>query len=135
MFIRPVGAVVQPARRPAGRPLLRGLLARGAYVWDAAQVAEPEPEPPEGPGGSPPPWEPAEPEAPYEEVWSAGPWASAGRAGPREAPEPAPPAGTGTGTEAGDDFTSRLLRLAALAREGLLTPEEFAAAKTRLLRG
>lgn len=34
----------------------------------------------------------------------------------------------------GTDLTERLTRLSALAREGLLTPEEFTAAKARLLR-
>ncbi|MDJ0379316.1 SHOCT domain-containing protein [Streptomyces sp. G-G2] len=85
MFIRPVHAVARPAERPPGRPLLRGLLARGAYVWEGGEPARGLPAPPLSP-------------------------AAAALAG-------------------------RLDRLASLAREGLLTPEEFTAAKARLLEG
>ncbi|MER5930119.1 SHOCT domain-containing protein [Streptomyces sp. NPDC002054] len=90
MFIRPVGDVVHPAERAAGRPLLRGLLARGAYVWDGGE---------------------------------------AGHAAAVAAPPAAAPAAPAVQAELAD----QLGRLADLAREGLLTPEEFTAAKSRLL--
>ncbi|MET9700622.1 SHOCT domain-containing protein [Streptomyces sp. NPDC006529] len=86
MFIRPVHAAARPAERPPGRPLLRGLLARGAYVWEGGEPAR----------GA----------------------AATAPLSPRAAA-----------------LAGRLERLAALAREGLLTPEEFAAAKARLLEG
>ncbi|MFD6886298.1 SHOCT domain-containing protein [Streptomyces sp. NPDC059957] len=138
MFIRPIGSVVNPSQRPSGHPLLRGILARGAYVWDTAQhPATPAgPQPPGGPtparagapgaapGASPQPGPaPSLPAAPSERREPA-----ASRPAPHPgpgAPEPASP---------GADLTDRLTRLAALAREGLLTPEEFSAAKARLLR-
>ncbi|MGR4882105.1 SHOCT domain-containing protein [Streptomyces sp. LARHCF249] len=137
MFIRPVGVTVRAANRPAGRPLLRGLLARAAgpvaegtaartprgLLGRAVRAAEdpgtaedpgrvewePEQEQePEGEGeGEPAPW-PPDPDAPEE-------------------PPPAPPAPR-TG------LVSELTQLASLAREGLLTPEEFTTAKARLLR-
>ena len=45
---------------------------------------------------------------------------------PAYAPEPAPPA-------AGGDMTAELERLATLRNQGVLTDDEFAAAKARLL--
>ncbi|MFI6687064.1 hypothetical protein [Streptomyces sp. NPDC050485] len=44
----------------------------------------------------------------------------------------APPAPVAAG---GADIADRLTRLGDMAREGLLTPEEFAAAKSRVLGG
>ncbi|MFD7624645.1 SHOCT domain-containing protein [Streptomyces sp. NPDC059851] len=147
MFIRPVGPVVHPARRPAGRPLLRGILARGAYVWDVAHVPPRLPQhdtgapaPPPGPVQAPVAGGAVEGEAAGEPVWESagGPagesaWEPAGTAA-RSAPggEPGPTAEP-PGVEAGGDLTTHLTQLAALAREGLLTPEEFSAAKARLL--
>ncbi|GAA1564237.1 hypothetical protein GCM10009731_18370 [Streptomyces globosus] len=141
MFIRPVGTVVHPARRPAGRPLLRGLLARGAYVWDAAQT------PPRGPDHGPRPasWQPGRPTPPAPD--SAAPSPSPATA-PTPSPSPAPAPGASppasdsappppvpgpAGPAGGSDLAASLAQLAALAREGLLTPEEFSAAKARLL--
>ncbi|MFG2295561.1 SHOCT domain-containing protein [Streptomyces sp. NPDC048603] len=174
MFIRPMGAVVHPAEREPGRPLLRGLLARGAYVWDggpppppAAAPGEPAPPVPwasagagededEGEGGS----FPEPPEAGFAPGGAdAGTDAGAGRpvgpVGP-VGPGAGAPAGAGAGVPAGaaagapttgagpaaagaaavpvHDLTDQLHRLAELAREGLLTPEEFSAAKSRLLK-
>ncbi|AXE22975.1 SHOCT domain-containing protein [Streptomyces globosus] len=127
MFIRPVGTVVHPARRPAGRPLLRGLLARGAYVWDAAQA--PHRAPDHGP--RPTPWQPGRP-APAEPD-SAAPAPAPAPAPPPADSAPTPP-GPGPAVPAGgSDLAASLAQLAALAREGLLTPEEFSAAKARLL--
>ncbi|MEV8531023.1 SHOCT domain-containing protein [Streptomyces sp. NPDC051211] len=101
MFIRPVGPVVHPAQRPAGRPLLRGLLARGAYVWNGGEASR---------QAAPPPAGPAEAAAPPASELS---------------PTAAPPG----------NLADQLARLSDLAREGLLTAEEFASAKSRLLGG
>ncbi|MCX4781039.1 SHOCT domain-containing protein [Streptomyces sp. NBC_01264] len=138
MFIRPIGSVVNPSQRPSGHPLLRGILARGAYVWDTAQhpAAAAAPPPPDGtapdatapapaPGATPNP-----PPAPA----PSPPAAPSARREPAAA-RPAPHTGQGAPGPAspGADLTDRLTRLAGLAREGLLTPEEFTAAKARLL--
>ncbi|OEJ33718.1 hypothetical protein [Streptomyces subrutilus] len=132
MFIRPVGVTVHAADRPAGRPLLRGRLARAAGVVEGAAGAADAP--PRGLLGRAvgaaedsgrvewgPELEP-EPEPEHEE----GPWPpDPGSPEPGPPPAPAPPSG----------LAPDLAALAALAREGLLTPEEFTAAKARLLRG
>ncbi|MGW0390936.1 hypothetical protein ACWDYJ_08540 [Streptomyces sp. NPDC003042] len=120
MFIRPVGVTVTAAARPEGRPLLRGLLRRavgagaGAGAAGAAGAAE---------------W------AVRPEVGGAGAGAGAGVTGAagrgyayaREAGPVVEPPG-------GSTVVAELTQLADLAREGLLTPEEFAAAKALLLR-
>lgn len=128
MFIRPVGAVVHPAEREPGRPLLRGLLARGAYVWDGGAVVPSAVGAGAGAGPAVPPlaWAAADAEA--EAEVEAAP-----------APAPASPEPAGAGAGAGPvpgqhDLTDQLHRLAELAREGLLTPEEFGLAKSRLLK-
>ncbi|MFJ9642575.1 SHOCT domain-containing protein [Streptomyces sp. NPDC101206] len=141
MFIRPVGPVVHPAQRPAGRPLLRGILARGAYVWDAAQLPV-RPAQHDADAAGPPPFAGAagDAEAPAApataEAVDTGEEAHAGAevgagagAGPGAGPSPEPAA-----ANAGGALTAHLTQLAALAREGLLTPEEFTAAKSRLLK-
>ncbi|MEU9250987.1 hypothetical protein AB0D66_03960 [Streptomyces sp. NPDC048270] len=133
MFIRPVGVTVRAADRPAGRPLLRGLLARAAgAVEGSTGAAGAVDAPPRGLLGRAVgaaedtgrvEWPPEqEPEPEHEE----GPWPP-DPGSPEEPPPaaPAPPAG----------LAPDLAALAALAREGLLTPEEFTAAKARLLRG
>ncbi|MFF1411028.1 SHOCT domain-containing protein [Streptomyces sp. NPDC058289] len=130
MFVRPIGSVVNPSQRPSGHPLLRGILARGAYVWDAAQhPAATAPQPPEAPaappGANPPPQSGQAPSPP------AAPSARREPVAARTAPPPGPPGPASPGA----DLTDRLTQLAALAREGLLTPEEFSAAKARLLAG
>ncbi|MFI7352325.1 SHOCT domain-containing protein [Streptomyces avidinii] len=133
MFIRPMGVAVHPANRPAGHPLLRGLLARAAgagaagsgaagAVQETAGAVGPDRPPPGALPGRAELWEPGEPAGP--EPTAALP--AAGRAqdaGP--AAEPAPSA----------CLVGELTQLAALAREGLLTPQEFTVAKARLLRG
>ncbi|MFE6833391.1 hypothetical protein ACFVFI_00900 [Streptomyces sp. NPDC057705] len=130
MFIRPLGATVRPAQRPAGRPLLRGLLARAAGAAEDTTGAVGPVEPPrrgllaravqaaqapEEPEPMPEPEAEAEP-GPEEE----------GGYGGTAAPTTAAPAPT--------PLVAELRQLADLAREGLLTPQEFTAAKTRLLR-
>ncbi|MFE2552969.1 hypothetical protein ACFXGI_31115 [Streptomyces sp. NPDC059355] len=99
MFIRPVGRRVEAARRPSGRPLLQGLLARAA-------------------GTPAPATEPAVTEAAEHRAQSAAPEGRTTTGHPGSQP-------TGLATE--------LAQLANLAREGLLTPQEFKEAKTRLL--
>ncbi|MEW2136259.1 SHOCT domain-containing protein [Streptomyces sp. NPDC005409] len=144
MFIRPVGVTVRSADRPAGRPLLQGLLARAAgsaqggvadeprhgVRWRPAErieraeprhEPEPEPEPELEPELEPEPEPDPEPEP--------GEWLEAGFS---DFPPPGAPSG-GPAPQAG--LVAELTQLAALAREGLLTPEEFATAKARLLRG
>ncbi|MFE5805438.1 hypothetical protein [Streptomyces sp. NPDC056491] len=143
MFIRPMGVTVSAANRPAGHPLLRGLLARAAGAAEASQAsqawertagavtpAEPLP------GAQPEPREPAGPDAGPEP--GADPWADPeADPGATIRPDTTPPAGpaapAGPGASAG--LVAELTQLAVLAREGLLTPQEFTAAKARLLRG
>ncbi|MCX5404637.1 SHOCT domain-containing protein [Streptomyces sp. NBC_00335] len=147
MFIRPIGSVVNPSQRPSGHPLLRGILARGAYVWEAAQRGAATPAQPQGgmaaastpapgadsvpsPAGSVPSPAPSPPKPPK---LPAAPSDRREPAGGRPAPHPGP--GAPGPVSPGADLTDRLTQLAALAREGLLTPEEFSAAKARLLAG
>ncbi|MEV0409821.1 SHOCT domain-containing protein [Streptomyces sp. NPDC050448] len=109
MFIRPIGVTVQAANRPAGRPLLRGLLSRAAGATAPAGEATAE---------TAEAAEAAEPVSPGERA--AEPGAPPG--GPAAEPG-APPVG----------LAAELAQLAELAREGLLTPQEFTEAKARLL--
>ncbi|MFD5146879.1 SHOCT domain-containing protein [Streptomyces sp. NPDC058401] len=139
MFIRPIGSVVNPSVRPSGHPLLRGILARGAYVWDTAQrpaaVASPQPRdgtPPAAAAPGPTAAHPG-PAATHPGPAPSPPAAPSDRREPA-ATRPAPHSGPGPASP-GADLTDRLTQLAALAREGLLTPEEFSAAKARLLSG
>ncbi|MFD9468915.1 hypothetical protein [Streptomyces goshikiensis] len=164
MFIRPVGVTVSAAIRPAGRPLLRGLLARattgtapgyggggrsrsadrpvGAYADPYAdEPAEPDdadeparrgypahPPYPEQAGAyaeEPPYPEPEPDDADWPEPAEPG-------AGPGAEPG-AEPGGVGRPAEPYAGLPGELAQLAGLAREGLLTPEEFAAAKALLL--
>ncbi|MBT2544071.1 SHOCT domain-containing protein [Streptomyces sp. ISL-44] len=130
MFIRPVAVTVRSANRPPGHPLLRGLLARAAGAVTESP-AEPQPRgllgravrAAEDTGAVE--WEPEgerEPEPESEsEPWPPDPDA------PEEPPPTTPTPPTG--------LVSELTQLAALTREGLLTPEEFTTAKARLLRG
>ncbi|MEV6576538.1 SHOCT domain-containing protein [Streptomyces sp. NPDC051582] len=97
MFVRPIGTRVEPADRPTGRPLLRGLLARAAGA---------------GAAGS---------ETPAPESGTAG------------APTPEPRTSTAPAGTPHQGLAAELAQLANLAREGLLTPQEFKEAKTRLL--
>ncbi|MFK0231786.1 SHOCT domain-containing protein [Streptomyces vinaceus] len=101
MFIRPIGTRVEPASRPTGRPLLRGLLTRAAGAAS-----------PSGTGAA--------------ARATGGPESDAGR------PGAASPGGASPGVSQ-QGLAAELAQLANLAREGLLTPQEFKEAKTRLL--
>ncbi|MCX5584519.1 hypothetical protein [Streptomyces erythrochromogenes] len=141
MFIRPRGVTVRAASRPAGSPLLRGLLARASGAAQEAAGAvrpeepphrgllaravraaepdlleEPEPDPMDEPEPEPEPDPDYEPEP---EPIDAAYWDTHRESGP------AAPAG----------LAAELRQLADLAREGLLTPQEFTTAKARLLNG
>lgn len=116
MFIRPIGVRVEPARRPTGRPLLRGLLTRAAGAASpsgsgAAARATGGPESDAGRPGA----------------------ASPGAASPGAASSGAAPPGAASPGAPQQGLASELAQLANLAREGLLTPQEFKEAKTRLL--
>ncbi|MFE9636192.1 hypothetical protein [Streptomyces sp. NPDC006463] len=132
-----MGATVRSADRPAGRPLLRGLLARAMGATEGTVRAD---EPRHGvrwtPAGAVEPVEAVEAvEAePEPEAWE--PERVEEQVEPEREPEAGPPVGTPPGgptPPAG--LVAELRQLADLTREGLLTPEEFTAAKSRLLRG
>ncbi|MFD9356836.1 SHOCT domain-containing protein [Streptomyces sp. NPDC060031] len=134
MFIRPVRVTVRSADRPAGSPLLRGLLARAAGAAEGTVRAD---APRRGvrwiPAGA---VEPAEPEPGEPEP--AAPWEpEPGEPEPREPepvePEPVEPPEAGPAEPPRGGLAVELRQLADLAREGLLTPEEFTTAKARLL--
>ncbi|MER6446559.1 hypothetical protein DEJ51_22665 [Streptomyces venezuelae] len=129
MFIRPIGVTVHAANRPPGHPLLRGLLARASGATEATTGAV-------GPGPvAPGPVGPADP------ATTTGPaGAPDGPPGRTEPPagaqaEPEPTAATTPDRPAPAGLVAELTQLAVLAREGLLTPQEFTTAKARLLRG
>ncbi|MGO4459282.1 hypothetical protein AB4039_18600 [Streptomyces sp. M-16] len=150
MFIRPVGVTVSPAVRPPGHPLLRGLLRRasGAAEWATAEGAgedgvredgvaeesvaeELEAALEEGVRGEAGVRAPGEAGAEYEagrERERPGEPEGGGEPPTEAEPPPHPPV-------AGPTLVAELTQLSDLARQGLLTPEEFALAKGRLLRG
>ncbi|MEU9082284.1 SHOCT domain-containing protein [Streptomyces sp. NPDC048357] len=135
MFIRPMGVTVRPAQRPAGHPLLQGLLARAAGAVEDTTGAV-------GPAGAarrdlseravraaeaPAEWEPGpEPEPEPVDVVEEAEEAEEAEGTRTGSPTTAPPQ---------TPLVAELRQLADLAREGLLTPEEFTKAKARLLRG
>ncbi|OKI29478.1 hypothetical protein A6A28_09305 [Streptomyces sp. CB03578] len=138
MFIRPVGVTVSAAVRPAGRPLLRGLLARATTgtapgYGDAGRSRSAE----QGAGA----YAYADPyaeEPPYPEPDDADEpdWSEPAERGAEPGDEPGPGARTPAADRAAEPYAglpAELAQLAGLAREGLLTPEEFAAAKALLL--
>lgn len=136
MFIRPMGVTVRAANRPPGHPLLRGLLARasGATEATSGSVGTPAPATTTGPTDAP---DPAD--APDRTGAQAGrPPTGAPVDAPPEAPQPAGPEPAAASTPdrpAPAGLVAELTQLAGLAREGLLTPQEFTTAKARLLRG
>ncbi|MFK0196200.1 hypothetical protein [Streptomyces lavendulae] len=153
MFIRPVGVTVSPALRPPGHPLLRGLLRRaaGAAEWATAEESVAEGSVAEGSVAEGSVAE--ELEEALEEGVRLGGRGEEGREYEAEAGAGAEPEGPGAPeggdggeppTEAeppthlpvtGPTLVAELTQLSDLARQGLLTPEEFTLAKGRLLRG
>ncbi|MEJ8642492.1 SHOCT domain-containing protein [Streptomyces sp. MS1.HAVA.3] len=143
MFIRPVGVTVRAANRPAGQPLLRGLLARAAGAVEATTGAVGPDEPPRrglparavqaagGPAEAPdwawPEGEPTEEPEPLDPEEQEPEDEERASTRPEDIPTagPTPPPG---------HLVAELTQLAELAREGLLTPQEFTTAKARLLR-
>ncbi|MFE9255404.1 hypothetical protein [Streptomyces sp. NPDC006879] len=140
MFIRPVRSTARPVARPPGSPLLRGLLRTGVYVWGGGGEHRAPADPSDAP---------APPVAPVvtatSEPWPTWPPRGAGSrpAGHLEAwpIDPAAPGHTRpvappiSASGSGAGLAGELERLAALSRAGLLTPQEFSAAKARVLRG
>ncbi|MEU8432981.1 SHOCT domain-containing protein [Streptomyces sp. NPDC029216] len=160
MFIRPVNVTVAAAHRPPGHPLLRGLLRRAAGAAEWSQEVDAGEGRDEGWGeelGESPEEALAEAfaedeaEALAEAAGRAGRAGAAGMAGLAEAADEADamarPAGWPPPEQPGQPprapqpsqqhgiLVSELTQLADLAREGLLTPEEFTRAKARLLEG
>ncbi|WP_030966294.1 SHOCT domain-containing protein [Streptomyces sp. NRRL S-378] len=146
MFIRPMGVTVHAANRPAGSPLLRGLLARasGAVTETSGAVRPDEPRrhdlPPRA-AGSVRSEEPDFREEPEPELMDAfGPEPmDEPQPEPDDEPEPVDALYWDTRPEPGPaaptGLAAELRQLADLAREGLLTPQEFTTAKARLLNG
>ncbi|QMU73612.1 SHOCT domain-containing protein [Streptacidiphilus sp. P02-A3a] len=100
-------------RRPVGAPLLRGAIVGGAAYHLGRRAAEG-----------------AEREAGQDQAIADL------RQQPAAPPAPAAPAPAPAAAAAGgDDLTAKLTRLGEMAQQGLLTPEEFTAAKARLLGG
>lgn len=114
MFIRPIGTRVEPADRPTGHPLLQGLLSRAAGGAAPAAGAP-------GRAKAGPESDAAGAKADPESAGAKTPEARSGAA----RPDAEPPR---------QGLAAELAQLANLAREGLLTPQEFKEAKARLLR-
>ncbi|MFB7358667.1 SHOCT domain-containing protein [Streptomyces gardneri] len=110
--------LVRPVVRPRGAPLLRGALVGGAaYVAgkSSARAARREQDQEEAIADLQAQQQP-QPQAPA----------------PPPAQSPLPPVGAPV-AGAAPTVTDQLIRLGELAQQGLLTPEEFAAAKAKLL--
>ncbi|MER5772818.1 SHOCT domain-containing protein [Streptomyces sp. NPDC002039] len=122
MFIRPVAASPARADRPPGRPLLRGLLARASGTPDPGRNAA-RPPAPVSPAAR---YAGPDTETDTDTDIDAGIDADTGTAA---SADPTPHGSTGPG----EGLVRELAQLAGLAREGLLTPEEFSTAKARLL--
>ncbi|MFE5519133.1 SHOCT domain-containing protein [Streptomyces virginiae] len=130
MFIRPMGVTVRAANRPPGHPLLRGLLARASGAAEATpgSVGTPGPSDATGPADTPD----------RTGAQAERPPTGAPLEAPPEPPQPAEPEPAAASTPdrpAPAGLVAELTQLAGLAREGLLTPQEFTTAKARLLRG
>ncbi|GAA0625954.1 SHOCT domain-containing protein [Streptomyces crystallinus] len=117
MYIKPTRAAARPVVRPSGTPLLRGLLVGGPRPAKAAPPSDaPKSEAPESDA---PKSEAPESDAPKSDAPKS------------EAPESEAPASRAP--RSGDALVDLLSRLGELAQQGVLTPEEFTAAKARLL--
>lgn len=102
---------MRPVRRPVGAPLLRGAIVGGTAYHLGKRAAEG-----------------AEREAGQDQAIAD--------LQQQPAPPPAPAAPAAPAAAAGGgDITAKLARLGDMAQQGLLTPEEFTAAKARLLGG
>lgn len=67
--------------------------------------------------------------------WASQDTQQQGYAEPSYQQQPAAPPPPPAAADDGDDLTSQLQRLADLHQQGILSDEEFAAAKTRLISG
>jgi hypothetical protein len=101
----------RPVRRPVGAPLPRGAIVGGAAYRMGRRSAEG-----------------AQRQAGQEQ-------ASADLQAQQDAPPTAAQQSGAQQAGAGDDITTKLTKLGEMAQQGLLTPDEFAAARTRLLSG
>ncbi|MFE7584799.1 SHOCT domain-containing protein [Streptomyces gardneri] len=114
--------LVRPVVRPRGAPLLRGALVGGAaYVAgkSSARAARREQDQEEA-------------IADLQAQQQQQPQAYAPPPAQATVQSPLPPAGASV-AGAAPTVTDQLIRLGELAQQGLLTPEEFAAAKAKLL--
>ncbi|GGR51216.1 SHOCT domain-containing protein [Streptomyces roseolus] len=114
--------LARPVVRPAGAPLLRGALVGGAAYAagrSAARNARREQD-----------QEQAIADLQYQQQAERQPLLREAPAAPPPQAPAAPPSG---GQADAGGLTEQLARLGALAQQGLLTAEEFAAAKAKLL--
>ena len=112
-MFRPMRPVI--VRRPLGAPLLRGALVGGAAYGMGRRAARNQ-------------QQDAEQDQAIADLQAQNAYAPAAPV-PQAAPvTPAAPAGGG-----GGDVASKLAQLGAMVQQGLLTPEEFTAAKAKLL--
>jgi hypothetical protein len=113
-MFRPMRPVI--VRRPLGAPLLRGALVGGAAYGLGRRAARN-----------------ARQDAEQDQA-IADLQAQSAYAAPVPTPAPAPQAAPAAPT-GGGDVASKLAQLGGMIQQGLLTPEEFTAAKAKLLAG
>ncbi|WP_245194916.1 SHOCT domain-containing protein [Kitasatospora phosalacinea] len=121
--IRPVRAV-----RPVGRPLARGLVVGGA-AYAAGRAGARRAADEQGQNEAIAELQADQDRAAQQQAAQQQAAQQPVYAPPSAAPAPAPAAPAA----GGEDVASKLNQLAQLVQQGLLTPEEFAAAKARLL--
>ncbi|MFF3426943.1 SHOCT domain-containing protein [Streptomyces sp. NPDC002602] len=130
MFIRPVAASPARADRPPGRPLLRGLLARASGTPDPGRNAARPPDPVSPAARYTGPDTETDTDTDIDAATDTDTGADTETdTGTAASADPTPHGSTGPG----EGLVRELAQLAGLAREGLLTPEEFSTAKARLL--
>ncbi|MFC4885999.1 SHOCT domain-containing protein [Streptomyces beijiangensis] len=109
--------MVRPVRRPMGSPLLRGMLVGGtAYAVGKNNARRTQSEQDQNEAIQE--LQAQQASQPYQAPQASQPYQAA-------APAPAP--------ATGGEIADRLAQLGQMAQQGLLTPEEFAAAKAKLL--